>query len=317
MGGGPLISGSSNRQRQPALRMFAIEFSQSSLPIVGQGEFDPSFVVSRLGAMTSRMLVAGVIDNMERRDTESGPGYRGRLRDSTGLHMFDVTPFSPELHADAEEILARFERGDRFLVLMLGRARHYETEDGGVFTSIRAEGFREIDVNRYHVWLARTADATMRRIDSHRKSRELDNNEASYKSGGIPSDLITGILKSREHYGDIDDSVYEVAVMRAISMSEGLAPPEENLEVPSVSDDVAPVPSKSIENLEGDEAREKAKEAIMQCLNASESPVDYDTLIRVCSGVGVVRLTAEEVIDDLRDVQALIQEPEFGFFEIL
>ena len=316
MGGGPLISSSSNRQRQPALRMFAIEFSQSSLPIVGQGEFDPSFVVSRLGAMTSRMLVAGVIDNMERRDTESGPGYRGRLRDSTGLHMFDVTPFTPELHADAEEILARFERGDRFLVLMLGRSRHYETEDGGVFTSIRAEGFREIDVSRYHVWLARTADATMRRIDSYRKSRELENSESAYKSGGIPTDLIQGLIKSREHYGDVDDSVYEVAVMRAISMSEGLAPPEEKISS-SQPVEMPHTASTSIDSLEGDEAREKAKEVIMKSLSASDSPIDYDTLIRACSDVGVVRLTAEEVIDDLRDVEALIQEPEFGFFEIL
>ncbi|MBA41143.1 MAG: hypothetical protein CMB17_04605 [Euryarchaeota archaeon] len=316
MGGGPLISSTSSRQRQPALRMFAIEFSQSSLPIVGQGEFDPSFVVSRLGAMTSRMLVAGVIDNMERRDTESGPGYRGRLRDSTGLHMFDVTPFTPELHAEAEEILARFERGDRFLVLMLGRSRHYETEDGGVFTSIRAEGFREIDVTRYHVWLARTADATMRRIDSHRKSRELENSESAYKSGGIPSDLIQGLLKSREHYGEIDDSVYEVAVMRAISMSEGLAPPEENLPSSEPVEITHAAPT-SVDSLEGDEARQKAKEIIMQSLSASDNPIDYDTLIRACSDVGIVRLTAEEVIDDLRDVEALIQEPEFGFFEIL
>ena len=316
MGGGSLISSSSNRQRQPALRMFAIEFSQSSLPIVGQGEFDPSFVVSRLGAMTSRMLVAGVIDNMERRDTESGPGYRGRLRDSTGLHMFDVTPFTPELHADAEEILARFERGDRFLVLMLGRSRHYETEDGGVFTSIRAEGFREIDVTRYHVWLARTADATMRRIDSYRKSRELGKSESEYKSGGIPTDLIQGLLKSREHYGDIDDSVYEVAVMRAISMSEGLSPPEEKMSS-SQPVEMSPAPLTSVDSLEGDEARKKAKEIILQSLSESDTPIDYDTLIRACSDFGVVRLTAEEVIDDLRDVEALIQEPEFGFFEIL
>ena len=316
MGGGSLISSFSNRQRQPALRMFAIEFSQSSLPIVGQGEFDPSFVVSRLGAMTSRMLVAGVIDNMERRDTESGPGYRGRLRDSTGLHMFDVTPFTPELHADAEEILARFERGDRFLVLMLGRSRHYETEDGGVFTSIRAEGFREIDVTRYHVWLARTANATMRRIDSYRKSRELGKSESEYKSGGIPTDLIQGLLRSREHYGDIDDSVYEVAVMRAISMSEGLSPPEEKMSS-SQPVEMSPAPPAPVDSLEGDEARKKAKEIILQSLSGSDNPIDYDTLIRACSDFGIVRLTAEEVIDDLRDVEALIQEPEFGFFEIL
>ena len=306
--------GGSRGQRQPALRMFAIEFTQSSLPIVGQGEFDPSFVVSRLGAMTSRMLVAGVIDNMERRDTESGPGYRGRLRDSTGLHMFDIAPFNPELHADAEEILARFERGDRFVVLMMGRSRHYETEDGGVFTSIRSEGFREIDISRYHVWLARTADATMRRIDAHRKSRELDASESSFKSGGIPLDLIPGLLKSKEHYGDVDDSVYEVAVMRAISMSEGIAPPDET---PLVEVNVEASPKAPSKNLAGEEATSKAQEAIMQCLASSDGPVDYDTLIRECASAGIVRLTAEEVIDDLRDVQALIQEPEFGFFEIL
>ena len=316
MGGGSLSMGGSSRQRQPALRMFAIEFSQSSLPIVGQGEFDPSFVVSRLGAMTSRMLVAGVIDNMERRDTESGPGYRGRLRDSTGLHMFDIAPFNPELHADAEEILARFERGDRFLVLMMGRSRHYETEDGGVFTSIRTEGFREIDSSQYHIWLARTADATMRRIDAHRKSRELDASESSYRSGEIPLDLIPGLLKAKEHYGDVDDSVYEVAVMRAISMSEGIAPPEETH---TTEDSVEPTPmvAETPKNIEGEEAIGKAKEIIMECLSNSNAPVDYDTLIRACSSVGITRLTAEEVIDDLRDVQALIQEPEFGYFEIL
>jgi hypothetical protein len=103
--------------------------------------------------------------------------------------------------------------------------------------------------------------------------------------------------------------------MRAISMSEGLAPPDEVVETSPVPDES--VSPKTVENLEGDEAIDKAKEAILQCLNASDNPVDYDTLIRACASIGVVRLTAEEVIDDLRDVQALIQEPEFGFFEIL
>ena len=156
----------------------------------------------------------------------------------------------------------------------------------------------------------------MRRVDSYRKSRELENSESSYNSGGIPPDLIQGLLRSKEHYGEIDDSVYEVAVMRAISMSQGLAPPEED-DSQSQPIEISHTPSNSLDSLEGDEARQKAKEVIMQSLNSSDSPVDYDTLIRACSDVGVVRLTAEEVIDDLRDVEALIQEPEFGFFEIL
>ena len=104
--------------------------------------------------------------------------------------------------------------------------------------------------------------------------------------------------------------------MRAISMSEGLAPPEEKIP-PSQPVEMSPTASKSVDILDGDEARQKAKEVIMQSLSVSDNPIDYDTLIRACSDVCVVRLTAEEVIDDLRDVEALIQEPEFGFFEIL
>ena len=51
-------------------------------------------------------------------------------------------------------------------------------------------------------------------------------------------------------------------------------------------------------------------------LSASE-PVDYDTLIRACIDMGVERLAAEEVIDDLRDVDALIVEETFGYFNLL
>ncbi|OUX24461.1 MAG: hypothetical protein CBE15_02895 [Euryarchaeota archaeon TMED255] len=307
-----------SRMRQPALRMFSVEFSQSSLPIIGQGEFDPSFIVTKLGAKTSRMLVAGVIDSMERRDTESGPGYRGRLRDPSGLHMFDVAPFNPELHADAEEVLAKFERGDRFLMLMLGRSRHYETEDGGVFTSIRAEAFSEIDSKRYHTWLARTADSTMRRIDAHRRAKELDADAGVYRNAGIPTDLIDGMIRARSHYGDVDISAYELAVMHAISMGEGTPPPKEAIpEADATEPAPAQPPVVDLSQTSEEDAKTMAKACILDVLGSASEPVDYDSLIRSCLDIGVGRLAAEEVIDDLRDVDAMIVEETFGYFSLL
>ncbi len=61
------------RVRQSAIRMLAQEYSDSSLTEMGVGEYDPSFVITKLGARVNRALVAGVIDRMERRDGDSGP----------------------------------------------------------------------------------------------------------------------------------------------------------------------------------------------------------------------------------------------------
>ncbi len=53
--------------RQTAIRMLAQEYSDASLTEMGTGEFDPSFVITKLGARVNRALVARVIDRLERR----------------------------------------------------------------------------------------------------------------------------------------------------------------------------------------------------------------------------------------------------------
>ena len=143
------------RVRQSAIRMLAQEYSDASLTEMGVGEYDPSFVVTKLGARVNRALVAGVIDRMERRDGDSGPSYSGHIRDPTGNHVFNIAPFQDEMHAEAEELLARFESGDRFLMALVGKSRWFETEDGGVFTSLRVEQIAIINKERYSRWLVK------------------------------------------------------------------------------------------------------------------------------------------------------------------
>ena len=70
MGSGNVME-SRRSPRQTAIRMLAQEYSDASLTEMGTGEFDPSFVITKLGARVNRALVAGVIDRLERRDGDN------------------------------------------------------------------------------------------------------------------------------------------------------------------------------------------------------------------------------------------------------
>ena len=306
-----MISGSgSRRERQSAGRIFAQEYSESSLIERGTGEYDPSFVITKLGAKVNRCLVCGGLERMERRDGESGPFYRGQVRDPSGTHYFDVAPFQPELHPDAEELLARFETGDSILVSIVGRQKSNESEDGGIFTSIRAESFTEIDLEAYKSWLVEAADATLRRLEAYSSSQGLELTEESLRDAGVPDDLVAGMVKSREHYSEFDTEAYRVWILKAFSRALGRA--EEPTEV-TLSSDSLPVgsePARSVENAD-------PRDVILGIVNSNGGDlVGYDDLVAACVSAGSSGEAAEDAIEHLRDVTMEISEPRFGFFSI-
>ena len=306
-----MISGSgSRRERQSAVRIFAQEYSESSLIERGTGEYDPSFVITKLGAKVNRCLVCGGLERMERRDGESGPFYRGQVRDPSGTHYFDVAPFQPELHPDAEELLARFETGDSILVSIVGRQKSNESEDGGVFTSIRAESFTEIDLEAYKSWLVEAADATLRRLEAYSSSQGLELTEESLRDAGVPDDLVAGMVKSREHYSEFDTEAYRVWILKAFSRALGRA--EEPTEVTPSSDSL-PVdsePARSVENAD-------PRDVILGIVNSNGGDlVGYDDLVAACVSAGSSGEAAEDAIEHLREVTLEISEPRFGFFSI-
>ena len=67
-------------QRQPAHLLLAAEFGSATLNEKGFGEFDPSFVITKLGAKINRLVAAGLLERMELRDTSSGASmYQGQI----------------------------------------------------------------------------------------------------------------------------------------------------------------------------------------------------------------------------------------------
>ena len=302
--------------RQSAVRLFAQEYRDASLTEEGSGEYDPSFVITKIGAKINRALVCGVIDRMERREGDSGPNYSGHVRDPTGNYLFSVASFQPELHPDFEELLARFESGDRFLLALVGKARWFETEDGGMFTSLRAEEFTVIDRECYTNWLVETAEATLRRIDAHSTSLEADPTPAALEAAGVPRDLVDGLILARGHYGDFDPEGYRVGVLQALSMATGrtslMEPPQPT--ATTLEETASQVPESSEPAAEPGDAIELILETVRS--RDTGEGVEYNDLVTALVHGGHSRESAEDAIDLARD-QGEVMEPRFGFFQLV
>ena len=301
--------------RQSAIRIFANEYRDASLPEEGSGEYDPSFIITKIGAKINRALVCGVIDRVERREGENGPNYSGHIRDPTGTHLFNVASFQPELHPDFEELMARYETGDRFLLALVGKARWFETEDGGIFTSLRAEEFSIIDKECYTNWLVQTADATLRRIDAHSSSLESDLNPAALEAAGVPSDLVDGLILARGHYGDFDSEAYQVGVLQALSIATGRTNviETEAEDAPTLEQSTTDAPTPQAPSEPSD-----AVETIIEIIRSRDTGqgVDYNDIVAALVNAGHSRKDAEDAIDSARD-QGEVMEPRFGFFQLV
>ena len=311
--------------RQSAIRIFAQEYSDSNLPLEGVGEYAPSFIITKLGAKVNRALFGGVIDRFERREGENGPTYSGHLRDATGgVHRFQIAPFQPELHADAEELLARFESGDRFLMMMIGRARWFESDDGGIFTSFRAEEFTTVERSVYVNWLVEASAATLRRLDAYNLSLESENTNESLKSAGVPADLIEGMILAKNHYSSFDPENYKVGVLQSLSMALSSNSEIEQMITSTEESTVLEVPENSPQ-MKNDAVKSDSKptgdvdDVILNVIRSSSNPdgMPYDSIVLACVEAGFSRESSEDAIEDLRDIKCEIIEPRFGFFQIL
>lgn len=310
MGGGNL----SRPGRQPAIRMFAREYFESNLLEQGDGEYAPNFVITKLGAKTNRMMVAGLLEKMERQDTDNGANYRGSIRDPTGLHMFSVAAFQPELHAEMEELLAKFEQNDEpILLLAIGKCNPFQSEDGNIFTGIRLEQFTTIDSEGNANWLVEAADATLRRIDNFQKSRDLEANVESYRAAGIPSDLIEGLIAGRAHpdYSNVDANVFMVAVMRALDRAEG--------NITSFSDDdVQSQDNSSDTSSDKVESSDNAKDLISNYILSKDlgDGVHHESIMKGLESNGVSRGDADTLLHELLKEEK-IKETSFGYFSLV
>ena len=171
-------------KRQVATPMFASEYGESTLSEKGSGEFDPSFVVTKLGSRVNRVIVAGLLERIEGRDVANGSViYQGQLRDPSGINYFSVGDYvSDSVKETTIQLSSRLENGEPILLLMIAKTRLYQTEEGAIYTSLRPEEMCVIDAQRYASWLAKTSDSMMNRMSNYISSLDYEANTESLSS---------------------------------------------------------------------------------------------------------------------------------------
>jgi len=115
-------------KREPAWRIFAVEYNDATLEIKGSGEKVPSYVVTPLGSKVNRVFITGVLTDVES-VMEGGEYLRAHLSDPTGV----FTIYSGQYQQEATNKLQSIEVPA--FVAVIGKVRTYIPEEGTLYVS--------------------------------------------------------------------------------------------------------------------------------------------------------------------------------------
>ena len=301
-------------KRQPALHMFASEYGESTLSEKGSGEFDPSFVITKIGSRVNRVVVAGLLERIEGRDVANGSViYQGQLRDPSGINYFSVGDYVSDSVKDLTiQLSSRLESGEPILVLMIAKTRLYQTDEGAIYTSLRPEEMCVIDTQRYASWLAKTSQSLMERMSTYLSSLDYDSNAESMAKSDLSEQQVLGLVASRNHYGDVDLEHYRLNVMQALDIAEG------RLEAAS-----KPAPQRQlVEDAEVEhkenEVKDDLESVILDIITKLDQGdgVEFETILINAEARGFQRSVAEEKLEELSD-DGTVHEPAFGWFRLV
>jgi RPA family protein len=155
--------------REVAKRIFAEELKSSNYSFrdgEDQHQYAPSYLLTPTGAKCNRVFVVGTLT--EKDDIGGDTEYwRGRVVDPTGSILIYAGQYQPE----AAQILANMEAPS--FVAVVGKPNLYQTDDGNIIISLRAESIQRVDENTRNHWIIDTARRTLERLEALKNARPI------------------------------------------------------------------------------------------------------------------------------------------------
>ncbi len=186
-------------EREVAYRVFAKELNDSRFvegmsvtASVHEDIHSPNYVVIPSGAMVNRVLISGVLTEVDRLG-EDGEGWKARIVDPSG----PFTLYAGQYQSDALSFFSSIEVPD--FVCVVGKVRVYERPDGSVAVIIRPEEINRTDERSRDRWVIDTGELTLGRIECFSKLiRSIDGGKASVD----PADNSKELSKPCEAFTD-------------------------------------------------------------------------------------------------------------------
>lgn len=199
--------------REVARRIFAEELKSSNYSFrdgEDQHQYAPQYLLTPTGAKCNRVFFVGTLT--EKDDIGADTEYwRGRVVDPTGSILIYAGQYQPE----AAQILANMDAPA--FVSIVGKPNLYQTEDGSIIISLRAESIQRVDEATRDQWIMDTARRTLERILLLEKAEPAPlSSEFATADRAYPSTNQQDAARAREHY-HTDIGRYRRMVLRALT----------------------------------------------------------------------------------------------------
>jgi hypothetical protein len=196
--------------REVAKRIFAEELRNSNLSFrdgEDQNQYAPMYLLTPTGAKCNRVFIVGTLT--ERDDIGGDTEYwRGRIVDPTGSILVYAGQYQPE----AAQKLASIE--PPAYVAVVGKPNLYQTEDGNVMISLRAEAIQKVDEATRDRWILDTSGRTQERLKALKGAAPVSGEfSTADKAAALPS---IDVDRAKQHY-NTDIMQYRKMVIRALN----------------------------------------------------------------------------------------------------
>ena len=308
------------QRREPGVLVLAKELSAAIEKHVEDREYSPTYLISEIGAKLSRVLIGGVLDQLENRGTDDDPFYTARVIDPNGdFYYLQAGQYNPEGAA----ALSKLEAG--VPILCVGKVRARTPEDSErTYVSVQPESIRAVSMDEVSHWAVKACDKLNNRINAN---KAFDNDEDALKRANLTRRERDGLELSKEFYPTIAVENYQALLYDCLTRLAGgdLAVPETTnftgeFEPAKTNEEPKKKPkaTKEVEEVveetsASDDKNETKVLALIKKMDEGDG-IYYDDLGIAISTEGVDGPMLDEILDSLTD-QGLIFQPRFNHYK--
>ena len=301
------------QRREPGVLVLAKELSASIEKHVEDREYSPTYLISEIGSKLSRVLIGGILDQLENRGDENDPFYTARVIDPNGdFYYLQAGQYNPE----GAMALSKLEIG--VPVLCVGKVRARTPEDSErTYVSVQPESIRAVSMDEVNHWAIKACDTLMRRINT-KKAFGVDQDVL--KKANLSQREKDGLELSNEFYPTVVVENYQALLYDCLTrlaggeVSEttnftGEFEPAKGAEEVSEKEEVV---EESVESTNDNENEGKVLSLIKK-MDEGDG-IYYDDLGIAISMEGIDGPMLDEILDSLTD-QGLIYQPRFNHYK--
>jgi RPA family protein len=228
--------------REVSRRVFAGELKSSNYAFRDgdpQHQYAPQYLLTPTGARCNRVFLVGTLT--ERDDIGGDTEYwRGRIVDPTGSILIYAGQYQPE----AAQILANIE--PPAFVAVVGKPNLYQTDDGNVIISVRAEAIQEVDETTRNQWILDTARRTQERLKVLSTTGPAPVSEGfSTADQAQPASPAMDAERALDHYHTDIEHYRQMVIGALLSLKQDLGRPAGDVSVkPQFTPEAGPVEEK-------------------------------------------------------------------------